>query len=115
MTTWMIAVHRLDLSAVLGVDHPPLELQRRRQLLGLGRPLGRQDCEALELLHPRKVAVRLLQRAPHLADHRWVVRLLGRRPGIDTACPRPSRRGPQTVEVPGGARITYRALGRSPV
>src|SRR5262249_47113203 len=92
VTTWTGGVHRLDLGHVLAVDHAPLELHRRRELLRLRRPLGRQDREPLELLDAREVTVRSRQRTPDPGYHLRVVPKRGHRLGGDATALRPRRR-----------------------
>src|ERR1700684_2528113 len=53
-------VQAVDDIRVLGVDDPPLELERGRQLLALSRPLDRQQPPVLDLLHPGEALVGLV-------------------------------------------------------
>src|SRR5215467_9260145 len=50
-------VHRVDDFGVLRRDQAALELHGGRDLVAAGFPEGRQDGEALDLLHPRQLAV----------------------------------------------------------
>src|SRR5437588_341976 len=56
----LLRVQRLDLVRVLLVDDPPLQLQRRRELLGVHGPFRGQDREALDLLGLAEVLVRVV-------------------------------------------------------
>src|SRR4051812_43191056 len=63
-----VGVERLDHVGVLLLDRPALELQRRRELVAGGLPVGVEDAEPLDPLRTAEVRVRSLDTARDLFD-----------------------------------------------